>query len=332
LYSNVIKSALEREVAGQPRAINAVVRGVTRVASGLTPRERTFGAYLFAGPTGTGKTYLVQSLARTLHGEDDRLVVADCARFAHADPWLAFVGQIAPLFTIPRPGDIWGTLEAPPLSIVLIEYLERGTAEIFKALAAALETGYVLLPHGRRGSLRDCLIFLTTGLCSREILDDDARGIGFSTTSGEDETGDEGRLYRHCLDTIEKNLGSDLLGRLDGTIVFHKLEPRHLNEILDRRIARLSQWMWTRGVRCEVLPAAREFLLVRGGRDLRRGAADLVCVHREQIEFPLADLLISGRVPPGGRIVVDHRPGEAHLHFTIAAPTRARERHAVPVA
>jgi ATP-dependent Clp protease ATP-binding subunit ClpA len=291
------------------------------VASGLTPRERAFCAYLLVGPTGTGKTQLVRTLARTLHGDDGRLVVADCARILPDDPWQALAAQLAPLFGVATSNG-WGTLEAPPLSILLIEHLERGSAEIFQALAAALESGQIMLPPGRRGNLRNCLIFLTTGLCSREILDQSPR-IGFTMALTDDENEADKKLHQVCLERAQQEFGTDFVAQLDGLLVFHKLEPAHLAESLDRRVARVSQWMAARGFGCEMRPAAREFLLERGGGDLRRGARDLVNVHRKFVEFPLADLMISRRIPPGGLVVVDRRPGEAHLHFTVTPPQDA---------
>jgi len=141
MFSDALKAALEREIVGQPAAVASVVRGTTRVLSGLTPRERTWAAYMFMGPSGTGKTQLVRTLARTLHGEGPGLHVADCTHFVHADPWTAFVTQLAPMFSLPRMSAGGSVLDAPPLSIILIEYLERGRKEIGKALTAALDTG-----------------------------------------------------------------------------------------------------------------------------------------------------------------------------------------------
>ncbi|MDX1387643.1 MAG: AAA family ATPase [Acidobacteriota bacterium] len=318
MFSNVFKAALEKEIAGQAYAVNSVVRGVVRAVSGLVPREGPLCAYMFMGPTGTGKTHLVHTLARILHGDDRRTVVADCTHFAHGDPWMAFVGQLTPVFTVPRMENKWSVLDAAPLSIVLIEYLERGPKEVTKALAAALETGQLTLPEGRRGSLRNCLVFMTTGLCAKEILDE-APQIGFSgSEEGHDEHEDRlEKLFKLGRTTARETFGTDLMGRLDSLILFHRLEPEHLDAILDRLNDNLNHWLGGRGLRCEMRPSAREFLLERGRRELRAGARDLVRAHRRFVEFPVADLLISGQIPAGGHVIVDRDTGDDHLHFTV---------------
>jgi len=358
MFSDTIKSALEKEVVGQSLAVNSVVRGVTRVASGLMPRERNWCAFLFMGPGGTGKTHLIQALARILHGDKRRLIVADCSFFTPGDPWSSFAMQLAPLFDAPaapnRLGEMGGTsspfgappvqghmgglAEAPPLSIILVEYLERGPKELAKALGAVLESGKLMLPGGRFADLRNCLVFITSALCSREILDE-APQIGFSGLQGdEDEYDEQGKLFRTCFEEAEKAFGKDLVGRLDGLIAFHRLEEEHLGDIVDRRFQRLNQWLAPRGIGCTLLPKAKDFLLERGRRDLRLGARDLVRAHRRFVEFPLADLLISRRLPEGGTVKIDRLNGEETLHFTVEADPAGASRaalhtgpHEVPV-
>jgi ATP-dependent Clp protease ATP-binding subunit ClpA len=319
VYSNALVSALEREIVGQPVAVASVVRGATRIASGLTPRERTWAAYMFMGPSGTGKTQLVRTLASTLHGEGSGLYVADCTPYVHADPWS--VAQIAPMFSTPRnAGDGW-TFEAPPLSILLVEYLERGRKEIGKALTAALDTGRLTLPGGRLGSLNNCLVFITTSLCSREILEESPR-IGFQGTGGQEAEADQ--VLRTCRAQAEAHFGEDLVGRLDSLVVFHRLQDDHMGQILDRRFARMNRWIEDeRGFRCELSATARAFVLERGRGDAKLGARELVRAHRRFIEFPLADLMISRRIPAGGLVHIDRMGGDEHLHFDVIGPKPA---------
>jgi ATP-dependent Clp protease ATP-binding subunit ClpA len=316
MFSDVLKSALEKEIAGQPAAIASAVRGTTRLMSGLTPRERSWCAYMFMGPSGTGKTQLVRTLAQILHGEGRGLVIADCTQFAHGDPWTAFAAQLAPMFSQPKLEEGGAVLDAPPFSVLLIEYLERGRKEISKALTAAMDTGRLALPGGRLGSLRQCLVFITTSLCSREILDESLR-IGFQGAGGS-ALEDDDRVSKTCRSQAEEHFGEDLINRLDGLVVFHRLQDEQFVEIFDRRFDRMNRWIGERGFRCEILPAARAFLLDRSrGGEAKLGARELVRVFRRFLEFPIADLMISRRIPPGGLVVIDHLPDEAHLYFTV---------------
>jgi ATP-dependent Clp protease ATP-binding subunit ClpC len=314
MFSDVLKAALESEIAGQPAAIASAVRGTTRVMSGLTPRERSWCAYMFMGPSGTGKTQLVRTLAQTLHGEGQGLCIADCTQFLHGDPWSAFSAQIAPMFSQPRFEDGGALLTAAPFSVLLIEYLERGRKEIGKALTAGLDSGRLTLPGGRLGSLRGCLVFITTSLCSREILEASPR-IGFAGTS--DAGLEDDRVLKACREQAEEHFGEDLVNRLDSLVVFHRLQDEHIGEIFDRRFDRMNRWIGTQGFRCELQPAARTFLLERSRGDVKLGARELVRVFRRFLEFPVADLMISRRIPSGGLVLIDHIEGQEHLHLTV---------------
>jgi ATP-dependent Clp protease ATP-binding subunit ClpA len=204
-------------------------------------------------------------------------------------------------------------LQAAPFSVLLVEYLERGRKEISKALTAALDTGRVALPGGRLGSLRQCLIFITTSLCSREILEESSR-IGFQGGAVEED-----RVSKTCRAQAEEHFGDDLVNRLDGLVVFHRLQDEHFGEILDRRFDRMNRWTREQGFQCEILPTAREFLLARARGDTKLGARELVRVFRRFLEFPVADLMISGRIPTPGLVIIDQVQGEEHLHFTVTS-------------
>jgi len=151
MFSETIRRALLREVAGQPHAVQSVVRGVTRVLSGLTPTERSWCAYLFIGPPGTGRAHLVRSLARVLHGSE-KIITVNCNPGGQADPWLWFVQQLAPAFT--------GQEHTPPANgprpphIILVQDLERAPKEFFPVLARTLETGQLRLTRPRTTSTK----------------------------------------------------------------------------------------------------------------------------------------------------------------------------------
>ena len=326
MFSDVLAAALYRDVVGQRHAIHSVIRGVTRVLSGLTPREHSHFASLFIGPAGTGKTHLIRVLARELHGDERRVVNADCTQVVPGDAWAALALQLAPLYAPGQEGRDWAVAEPPRLSIIHIEYLERAPRELAKALSVALETGHVLLPGGRRGSLASCLIFITSTLCSAEILDEAPR-IGFTSVLDDEEADSEqSRIYKECRVKVEAQFGQDLLSRLDGLVLFHRLQEEHLADILSRRLERLNRYLQTRGFQATLSDAARDFLVERGRRDLRTGALDLIRTHQRLVEFPLADLLVSGRIPEGATVQIERRTDEEQLHFTVLEPERVTAR------
>ena len=318
MFSDSIRATLQDQIVGQRRALNAAVRATTRIASGLSSRERSIAAYLFLGPTTIGKTHLVRKLAHVIHGHEGPLTIAECGwENETGGPWHGFATQLAGAFTIPEPGTR-STYRTPPLSILLIEGLEHGSGDFWRRIGRTLESSQIRLPDGRLGLLRDCLVFLTSNLCSPEILDETPQ-IGFSSASS-DESEEADRLSEVCREIAAEKFGAPILSSLDGIVPFHRLELRHLEGILDRRIRRLNESLAPRQTRCEILPAAREFILERGQSDLRTGAHQLLLAQQKYVEFPLADLVISGKVVPGGRIVVDRDVDGEHLFFAVEAP------------
>ena len=306
MFSEMIRDALEREVVGQEEAVNSVARGLTRLASQLTPAERSWCAYLLMGPAGTGRGHLVRTVARVLHGCEDVLTI-NCRLGGLVDPWVDFLRRLEPL-AAPASGPLPGGVRAPRL--ILVQDLERAPKEVFPQLAYLLESGQETL-GGSSLRLDGCMLFFTTGLCSDQILDE-AR-IGFPGTA-RDGTGG---MQRICLEESEKVFGRELMGQLDDLVVFHQLDADRLSEVLDRHFARMERWLEERGIHCVLGSEARSFLLGSADEERRSGAHQLVRIHRDEVEFPIADLLLSGALDRGDRISIDHRGEEPHLHFSV---------------
>jgi ATP-dependent Clp protease ATP-binding subunit ClpC len=299
-----IQHALESEVVGQPRAVQALVRSVTIAHSELSGREAPVGMFLFLGPSGTGKTHIARSLARVLHGNTERLAIVDCVQLEQQDDWQEMVRRIAPHFRYPVPGYGEQLRAMAPLSILLIEHLEAVRSEFAQALVASFETGRIALPDDASGSLRGCVVLLTSRLCAREILGEDRQEIGFSPASGDMGEGERARLFESCCESVELAWGTDFLGHLDDLIIFHRLHERHLPQILERFVTELNRKLAGQRVRIELEAAATRFLLERGARFLQHGAWYMGKVFRRFVLFPTADLASSDRLRPGSRIAV----------------------------
>lgn len=320
MLSLSLRSALEREVVGQARAIQTVVRSVTLSFGGLANPEFPLGIYLFAGPSGTGKSHMARTLSRVLHGDTQRLAVVDCIQTAGHEEWSALSQQIIPYFRYHAADSTDAVLTMAPLSILLVEHLEQARPELVQALVATVETGRMTLPDGKCGSLAGCLVLMTSNLCAREIYEAGRQEIGFSPASNDLEETEKARIYQLVSTAAEKQWGADVLGHLDDLIVFHRLREAHLPFILRRLNRELNRRLAPRRITCELDSGAAGLVLGRGVRYIRHGAWVLVKVFRRFVVFPIADLVSSGNVPMGSRILVElEEHGGERLRFTVLA-------------
>ena len=318
-----LRSALERAVIGQHRAVQTILRTVTVALGGLGNRETPLGVYLLVGPSGTGKTHLACSLARLLHGSTRRLMVVDCIQLTERDGWPAIARQISPHFRFPTAGQD-SVLSMAPLSILLVEHLEAARPQVVQALVNSLETGLWMLPEGKCGTLRGSIVLMTSKLCSREIFEAGRQEMGFSPATPDLEETEKARIYQLCVNAAEKQWGSDFLAHLDDLVVFHRLRASSLPAILDRLLLELNQQLSARQVTCHLDPAAVQFLSERSSHYLRHGAWMLGKLFRRFVVFPVADLLSSGRVRAGSRVLVELDEAE-RLRFQVEPPAEHAE-------
>jgi ATP-dependent Clp protease ATP-binding subunit ClpC len=297
-----LTTAMENELVGQRRAIEALVRSVTIAKSGLTDSDAPAGMFLFLGPSGTGKSHAARALTRVLHGDLEKLLVVDCVQLDEQGDWQELVRQMAPHFREPVPGHGEQLRAMAPMSVLLVEHLEAAGTEFAQALVSAFEHGRVALADGVSGSLRNCIVVMTSRLCAREIYGEDRQEIGFCSPTGEIEESEKARIFGLCCDVVERAWGSDFLGHIDDLIIFHRLRDNQLPLILQHFVDALNQRLAGAAIRVELSAPAREFLVQRGASFLEHGAWYMEKVFRRFILFPVSDMASGDSLACGGRI------------------------------
>jgi ATP-dependent Clp protease ATP-binding subunit ClpA len=281
--------------------------------AGLNAPGRPVGNLLFLGPTGSGKTRIVEAAAETLFGDKRAVVKIDCAEFQHSH-------EIAKLIGSP-PGYL-GHRDTHPviteeslsqyhtenlkLSLLLFDEIEKASDALWQLLLGILDKATLTLGDTRRVDLSQTIIFLTSNLGAREIAGLVSKGIGFVEPSAK-PAGLDAKLERTAVEAARRRFSPEFINRLDRVVVFHQLQPEQLEGILDIELAAVQKQVIDVGpvpFLFRVLPQARAFLL-REGTDLRYGARHLKRAISRHMVYPLANLLASGQVELGDMLCID---------------------------
>ncbi|MCI0335977.1 MAG: AAA family ATPase [Acidobacteria bacterium] len=306
---------LQEQVVGQESAVAAVSRAVTLALAGRCHANRPLAVLLFAGPFGSGKTHVAQSLAHTFLGNAGKLIYVNCQQLSEADdPLLNLHEQLA--------SGYWYASASPPFwpaafSIVVFEEIDKAPLTFRDHLAAAIDRGE-LQSRGCFFSLRNAFIILTIHLSKKKADQLIGRAIGFS---GESETAIE--MANHHIIALEETdnmLGTDLVSHIDEIVIFERLTERYILMLLDRRLAEIERFLAGMSIGFIFSTEAKSFLLKIGLEDLKYGMRQLNRGVRNYLEFPLADLILSGRLSPGTIVEVKYEPPRTFLHFQILIP------------
>jgi ATP-dependent Clp protease ATP-binding subunit ClpA len=308
--------ALKRRVVGQDRAVRRLARVYQVYLAGLTTAGRPVVNLLFLGPTGSGKTRLVEAVAEVLFGDVHGVVKIDCAEFQHSH-------EIAKLIGSP-PGYL-GHRETQPLitqevldqhhtdrlklSLVLFDEIEKASDALWQLLLGILDKGTLTLGDNRRVDFSHTMIFLTSNLGSHEVMSlMTGGGIGFSAGRSEEDGELDQKIYRAAMEAARRKFSPEFMNRIDRVIVFRALMRHHLEEILDIELERVQERVMTATrnnqfvFRCT--PAARDFLL-NEGTDLKFGARHLKRAIERHLVFPLSNLLTTKQIQLGDLVIVD---------------------------
>jgi ATP-dependent Clp protease ATP-binding subunit ClpA len=309
------EKALRRQVVGQDRAVRRLARVYQVFRAGLSTPGRPVVNLLFLGPTGSGKTRLVEATADALFEKPRAFIKVDCAEFQHSH-------EIAKLIGSP-PGYL-GHRETQPLitqetldqhhtdkiklSLVLFDEIEKASDALWQLLLGILDKGTLTLGDNRRVDFSRTMIFLTSNLGSHEVMNLMSGGMGFSANRKDEDEELDQKIYKAAKEAAKRKFSPEFLNRIDKVIVFRALTRDNLEKILDIELERVQQRIINASdgrqfvFRCT--KEARDFLL-QEGTDMKFGARHLKRSIERHLVFPISNLLATDQIQLGDLITVD---------------------------
>jgi ATP-dependent Clp protease ATP-binding subunit ClpB len=322
--SLAFESAMRRRIVGQSEGIRAVADLYQVYCAGMSSTGRPVGNLLFLGPTGSGKTRIVEAAAEILFGDPRAVIKVDCAEFQHSHEIAKLIGsppgylghrETHPLITQEELSKYH--TEKLKLSFLLFDEIEKASDALWQLLLGILDKATLTLGDNRRVDLSQTMIFLTSNLGGGEITELMTGGMGFVQPSDRTEDKLDVKVERTAQGAAKKKFSPEFMNRLDKVVVFHPLRQEQLEEILEIELGMVQQRVLDTG-RGQFLfratPAARKFLL-QEGTDFKYGARHLKRAIEKYVVYPLANLLATEQVRFGDMLVVDWDGKSMHLSF-----------------
>ena len=313
-----MEDELHKRVIGQEQAIKALSKSIRRTRAGLKDPKRPSGSFIFAGPSGVGKTELSKTLAEFLFGNEDALISLDMSEYSERHTASRLFGSPPGYVGYEEGGQLTEKVRRKPFSVVLFDEVEKAHPDIFNSLLQVLEEGRLTDAQGRAVDFKNTVIIMTTNLGSREV----SQGVmlGF-VAENEDETAYE-RMKAKVNQELKSHFRPEFLNRIDDVIVFHQLTKNEIVEIVDLMIANLEKRLADRDIDIELTTAAKDLLAERG-YDSQLGARPLRRAIQRDIEDPLSEKMLFGDLKAGHIVVVDVEGEGTERDFTFNATPRA---------
>ncbi len=299
-----MEDELHKRVIGQEDAIKAISKSVRRQRAGLKDPNRPSGSFIFAGPTGVGKTELAKALAQFLFDDENAMISLDMSEYSEKHTVSRLFGAPPGFVGFEEGGQLTEKVRRKPFSVVLFDEIEKAHPDIFNSLLQILEEGRLTDGQGRMVDFKNTVIIMTTNLGTRDI----ARGtMGFALEG--DDAGDYDRMKGKVNEELKKHFKPEFLNRVDETIVFPQLTMVELAQIVDLFIAKLGTRLEERDLTIEVTEAAKQHL-IKIGYDPALGARPLRRAVQREIEDRLSEKIMRGELSNSSHIVVDVADGE----------------------
>src|SRR5437588_394472 len=308
------QASLRAKIVGQEEAVQALVDLYQVFRAGLNSPGRPVGNLLFLGPTGSGKTRIVEAAAEILFGDVRAVIKVDCAEFQHSHEIAKLIGsppgylghrETHPLIT--QEALAASHTEKIKLSFLLFDEIEKASDALWQLLLGMLDKATLTLGDNRRVDLSQTMIFLTSNLGGGEITELMSGGMGFVQPRDRPAESLDGKVERTAQEAAKRKFSPEFMNRLDKVVVFHPLRHLELEQILEIELAMVQRRVLdtARGqFLFRVTPGARAFLL-REGTDLKYGARHLKRAIERHLVYPLANLLATDQVQLGDILSID---------------------------
>src|SRR4051812_38552700 len=307
-----MEDELHKRIVGMNDAIRALSQAIRRTRAGLKDPRRPGGSFIFAGPTGVGKTELAKTLAEFLFGDEDALIQLDMSEFSEKHTVSRLFGSPPGYVGYEEGGQLTEKVRRKPFSVVLFDEVEKAHPDIFNSLLQILEDGRLTDSQGRMVDFKNTVIIMTTNLGTRDIS---KTSLGFS--AGPDTLSDYERMKAKVTDELKQHFRPEFLNRVDDTIVFPHLNRAEITQIVDLEIAKLDKRLKDKDMGIELTPAAKD-LLAKKGYDPVLGARPLRRTIQREIEDALSEKILFAEFTSGQYIRIDTEGEGKEEKFTFS--------------
>ena len=314
-----MEEGLHKRVVGQDEAVKALSQAIRRTRAGLKDPKRPGGSFIFAGPTGVGKTELAKALAEFLFGDEDALIQLDMSEFGEKHTVSRLFGSPPGYVGYDEGGQLTEKVRRRPFSVVLFDEVEKAHPDVFNSLLQILEDGRLTDAQGRMVDFKNTVIIMTTNLGTKDI----AKGLLTGFQAGGELASDYERMKAKVNEELKQHFRPEFLNRVDEVVVFPQLSRAEIFQIVDLMIAKVDSRLRDRDMTLELTPAAKELLADRG-YDPVLGARPLRRAIQRSIEDALSEKILFGELKAGQKVIVD-ATGEGLLaEFTFQGVPKDR--------
>lgn len=299
-----MEDEIHKRYIGQDEAVKAISRSIRRTRAGLKDPNRPSGSFIFAGPSGVGKTELTKALTEFLFGDEDALITLDMSEYSEKHTASRMFGSPPGYVGYEEGGQLTEKVRRKPFSVILFDEIEKAHPDIFNSLLQILDEGRLTDAQGRVVDFKNTVIVMTTNLGSRDI----SRGVnlGFSKT-GDTENSYE-QMKSKVSEELKQHFRPEFLNRVDEVVVFHQLSQDDILHIVDLMVGQIENRLGDRDMGIELTPAARE-LVGKRGFDPVLGARPLRRAIQRDIEDPISEKILYGDLKAGSIVLVDVAEG-----------------------